>query len=198
MSNDKNLADVQPGGAVRLGEQAERARFEAWHCEKFKTRRQSGAPTRDIHNGVWADQYGPAEQQARWELWQAAWQAAFAARQPAGQEPVAVVGHDLTLHWTGTGSIAPLLKRHGIGPGSKLYAIPPVQAVDLGAVRSLLRRRIEQWRSHLPDDPGAPGTREIETKGEHDYNNDVRIYSEGIAVMQQVLALIDSQAVGNG
>ena len=73
----------------------------------------------------------------------------------------------------------------------------PAQAVDPGAVRALLRRRIEQWRSHLPADPGAPGTREIETKGEHDYNNDVRIYREGIAVMEDVLALIDSQAVGN-
>ncbi|AYZ71314.1 hypothetical protein EGY09_15385 [Stenotrophomonas maltophilia] len=74
----------------------------------------------------------------------------------------------------------------------------PAQAVDLGAVRALLQRRIEQWRSHLPADPGAPGTREIETKGEHDYNNDVRIYREGIAVMEEVLSKIDGQAVGNG
>lgn len=58
-------------------------------------------------------------------------QSIIAANQPSQREPVAVVGHDLTLHWTGTGSIAPLVKRHGIGPGSKLYAIPPVQAVDL-------------------------------------------------------------------
>ncbi|WP_401742037.1 hypothetical protein [Stenotrophomonas geniculata] len=79
-----------------------------------------------------------------------------------------------------------------------LYAAPPAQAVDLDAMRALLQRRIEQWRSHLPADPGAPGTREIETKGEHDYNNDVRIYREGIAVMEQVLSKIDSQAVGNG
>ncbi|WP_329770507.1 hypothetical protein [Stenotrophomonas maltophilia] len=81
---------------------------------------------------------------------------------------------------------------------AKSLAAPPAQAVDLGAVRALLERRIAQWRSHLPTDPGAPGTREIETKGEHDYNNDVRIYREGIAVMQEVLALTDSQAVGNG
>ncbi|WP_323157282.1 hypothetical protein [Stenotrophomonas maltophilia] len=74
----------------------------------------------------------------------------------------------------------------------------PAQAVDLGAVRALLQRRIEQWRSHLPADPGAPGTREIETKGEHDYNNDVRIYREGIAVMEEVLSKIGGQAVGNG
>lgn len=74
----------------------------------------------------------------------------------------------------------------------------PAQAVDLDAVRALLQRRIEQWRPHLPADPGAPGTREIETKGEHDYNNDVRIYREGIAVMEEVLSKIDGQAVGNG
>ncbi|OWB46494.1 hypothetical protein [Stenotrophomonas maltophilia] len=75
-------------------------------------------------------------------------------------------------------------------------AAPPAQVVDLDAVRALLQRRIEQWRSHLPADPGAPGTREIETKGEHDYNNDVRIYREGIAVMEEVLSKIDGQAVG--
>ncbi|WP_414490136.1 hypothetical protein [Stenotrophomonas maltophilia] len=75
-------------------------------------------------------------------------------------------------------------------------AAPPAQVVDLDAVRALLQRRIEQWRSHPPADPGAPGTREIETKGEHDYNNDVRIYREGIAVMEEVLSKIDSQAVG--
>lgn len=57
------------------------------------------------------------------------------------------------------------------------------------------KRRIEQWRSHLPADPGAPGTSEIETKGEHDYNNDVRIYREGIAVMEEVLSKIDGRAV---
>ncbi|WP_445392565.1 hypothetical protein ACUDTH_02900 [Stenotrophomonas pavanii] len=34
MSNDnKTLADVQPGGRVRLGDQAERARFEEWYVQ---------------------------------------------------------------------------------------------------------------------------------------------------------------------
>lgn len=74
----------------------------------------------------------------------------------------------------------------------------PAQAVDLSSVRALLQRRIEQWRSYLPADPDAPGTREIETKGERDYNNDVRIYREGIAVMEEVLSKIDGQAVVNG
>jgi len=33
-TNDKTLADVQPGGRVRLGDKAERARFEAWAEER--------------------------------------------------------------------------------------------------------------------------------------------------------------------
>ncbi len=117
-----------------------------------------------------------------------------AARQPVG-EPVAYIEHfadkvsrmEMTVPGLHLG-----LGRHPV------YANPPAQAVDLGAVRALLQRRIAQWRSHLPVDPGAPGTREIETKGEHDYNNDVRIYREGIAVMEEVLSKVDRQAVGNG
>ncbi|MEG0181977.1 MAG: hypothetical protein RR704_00775 [Stenotrophomonas sp.] len=65
-----------------------RAQFEAWHCEKFKTRWQTGAPTRDMHNGAYAEKYGPAEQQVRWEAWQGGWQAALAARRPGAQVPV--------------------------------------------------------------------------------------------------------------
>lgn len=130
-------------------------------------------------------------------------EAALAARQPVG-EPVAYmdlgaggymdVGTDLSNE-----ELEALPKgRHMLGiigtHGADGYK--PAQAVDLSPVRALLQRRIEQWRSHLPADPGAPGTREIETKGEHDYNNDVRLYREGIAVMEEVLAKVDSQAVG--
>jgi len=75
------LADARiPNSPSPAGQADVRAQFEAWHCEKFKTHWQTGAPTRDMHNGVLADKYGPAEQQARWDLWQAAWQAAIAAR----------------------------------------------------------------------------------------------------------------------
>lgn len=48
-----------------------RADFESWHRAKYKTKLQSGQPTRDMHNGVYAEQYGPEEQQERWEAWQA-------------------------------------------------------------------------------------------------------------------------------
>lgn len=118
-------------------------------------------------------------------------------RQPVG-EPVAEIGTVYGLFWYGADPVEEVVKRHGLKPGDLLYAAPPAQAVGLDAVRALLQRRIEQWRSHLPADPGAPGTREIATKGEHDYSNDVRIYREGIAVMEEVLAMTDSQAVGNG
>lgn len=53
--------------------------------------------------------------------------ATLAARQPVG-EPVAVVGGGFTLFWAGSGPIAPLVKRHGIKVGSKLYAAPPAPA----------------------------------------------------------------------
>lgn len=44
--------------------------FEAWHCEQYKTKHMTGAPTRDMHNGVRAEQYGSKKQQALWECWQ--------------------------------------------------------------------------------------------------------------------------------
>lgn len=84
-----------------------------------------------------------------------------------------------------------------------LYAASPEQGIDPGPVREFLRRRMAQWRSHLPSDPGAPGTVAISGDGEGGYNNDVRMYREGIALMDRVLALIDDQrdatpGVGNG
>nr|WP_258015750.1 hypothetical protein [Stenotrophomonas maltophilia] len=91
-----SLADVQHGGRVRLGDQAKRTRFEAWHCEKFKTRWLTGAPTRDMHNGAYAENYGPSEQQARWELWQAAWESALSAQpSPGGQDALSMIGANL-------------------------------------------------------------------------------------------------------
>lgn len=240
MSNDnKALADVQPGGRVRLGDQAERARFEAWG-------RTEGLP---LARG----KFGGYAFEVTAKAWRA-WQYLSAQPSPGGQDALAALQQDydkLLDSFNRQVEVAEkiagralqqddrieeleealaarqpvgepfgwwLVDDNGIGrlsrtppqdtieiyrntPGymaTPLYAAPPAQAVDLGAVRALLQRRIDQWRSHLPADPGAPGTREIETNGEHDYNNDVRIYREGIAVMEDVLSKIDSQAVGNG
>lgn len=73
-TNDKTLADVQPGGRVRLGDQPERARFEAWNRENW--------PNLDLSRGPLGD-YMQARVRSDWQLWQAA----LAARQPVG-EPV--------------------------------------------------------------------------------------------------------------
>ena len=56
----------------------EREAFEAWHRSKFATRHSTGQPTRDMHNGIYAEQYGPVHQQQMWEAWTA--RAALASR----------------------------------------------------------------------------------------------------------------------
>ncbi|WP_442247042.1 hypothetical protein ACS0OQ_04215 [Stenotrophomonas riyadhensis] len=68
MSTDKTLADAQPGGRVRLGDQAERPRFKAW----------------------W-DAARPLEGSAfHYEIAWAAWQAALSAQpSPGGQDALA-------------------------------------------------------------------------------------------------------------
>lgn len=53
-------------------EQARRAKFEAWHRDKFKTKWTTGQPTRDMHNGMYAEKYGPMNQQQMWEAFSAA------------------------------------------------------------------------------------------------------------------------------
>lgn len=261
-TDNKTLADVQPGGRVRLGDQAERARFEEW------------AISRGWSIQRWADglqRYCSCNTERMWEAFQAGLSAqpspggqgdtqhvlvnaahlervlvcaegnhfddcmadrtttitraieqmreALAARQPVSEtdayqqgfrdgqdrtctvvarQPVGEPVAEIFAAFRPDGSLAGTAftaEAAGYWSGCKVvrYTAPPAKAVDLDAVRALLERRIAQWRSHLPADPGAPGTREIQAKGEHDYNNDVRIYREGIAVMAEVLHLIDSQ-----
>lgn len=62
-TDNKTLADVQPGGRVRLGDQAERARFEAWNRENW--------PNLDLSRGALGD-YTQARVRSDWQLWQAA------------------------------------------------------------------------------------------------------------------------------
>ncbi|WP_414555738.1 hypothetical protein [Stenotrophomonas forensis] len=60
-ANPKTLADVQPGGRVRLGDQAERAKFEAW------------AESEGEGIGRWPDGFYIREcTQVAWESWKAA------------------------------------------------------------------------------------------------------------------------------
>jgi len=132
-------------------------------------------------------------------------QAALASRQPVG-EPVACRYRHRRKNgqwfpWNYTDSVpSQCIKGYEY---EALYTAPPAQGIDLGAVRDLLQRRRAQWASHLPEDPNAPGTRAIRTivpphwtEGETDYNNDVALNRQGIAVMDEALALIDGKAVG--
>lgn len=81
MSTDKTtLADVQPGGMVRLGDPAERARFEAW----VKNHVSSLARAAD---GDYASNFTHA-------LW-SAWQAALSTHpSPGGQDALAALQQD--------------------------------------------------------------------------------------------------------
>nr|WP_312456703.1 hypothetical protein [Stenotrophomonas pavanii] len=69
MSNDKTtLADAQPGGRVRLGDQAERARFEAWaHAQSYR-----GGNIMADRDSAHPDVYADPIAQLTWKSWQAA------------------------------------------------------------------------------------------------------------------------------
>ena len=73
------------------GAEAERAAFEAWHRSKFATKHCTGQPTRDMHNGIYAEKYGPENQQLMWEAWRAAIAADRKAQAAAVQQPVAPI-----------------------------------------------------------------------------------------------------------
>lgn len=83
MSNqNKTLADVQPGGRVRLGDQGVRARFEAWAEERELDTAKCSA---DGMKGDYADL------NTDW-CW-AAWQAALPAQpSPGGQDALDCIG----------------------------------------------------------------------------------------------------------
>ena len=52
--------------------EARRAKFEAWHRENFKTKYSNGHPTRDMHNGKYAERYTVDREQDRWLAYNAA------------------------------------------------------------------------------------------------------------------------------
>ena len=72
-TDNKTLADVQPGGRVRLGDQAERARFEAWAEPRKHTLARWGDSPGDVKPlfviEVPGNYISPAAQ-AAWEAWQ--------------------------------------------------------------------------------------------------------------------------------
>lgn len=80
-TDNKTLADVQPGGRVRLGDQAERARFEAWAEDRELGTAKCSA---DGMKGDYADL------NTDW-CW-AAWRAALSAQpSPGGQGELAAL-----------------------------------------------------------------------------------------------------------
>lgn len=76
MSTDNTLADVQPGGRVRLGDQAERARFEAWpQAREFEIQKDgSGEYLSEVTHGAWlawkylSAQPSPGGQEYAWNI----------------------------------------------------------------------------------------------------------------------------------
>lgn len=72
-TDNKTLADVQPGGMVRLGDQAERAWFEAWAEPRKHTLTRWGDSPGDVKplfvSEVPGNYISPAAQ-AAWEAWQ--------------------------------------------------------------------------------------------------------------------------------
>ncbi|WP_426355627.1 hypothetical protein ACN9MD_09540 [Stenotrophomonas maltophilia] len=84
MSTDKTLADAQPGGRVRLGDQAERARFEAWaHAQSYR-----GGNIMADRDSAHPDVYADPIAQLTWKSWQAA---LSAQPSPGGQDALAVI-----------------------------------------------------------------------------------------------------------
>lgn len=141
-----------------------REKFEAWAKRR----------------GLWVNQH---PQNPGWYLveetrglW-AAWQAALAARQPVGQEPVAwMTHHDEPMLYPTCSEAAAYCDDDE--PPIPLYAAPPAQAVDLGQLQRFAphpENRAFGWME---------GMRE-EASGDWLHIDDVR-------------ALIDSKAVGNG
>ncbi|OWB46087.1 hypothetical protein [Stenotrophomonas maltophilia] len=177
MSNDKTtLADVQPGGRVRLGDQAEKARFEQHRGGDFELDAQ-GYYTNPRTAQDWA-----------------MWQAAIAARQPVGEQ----VGY-VTFRDGRFGSCLfqtrEMAESHDStavagGPGNSeivpLYR-SPAQAVDLDDFKALYRayvRLLESGRDRIRDLGGACDPVDVMEANDVD--------------LQAARRVLDRQAVGNG
>jgi hypothetical protein len=70
--------------------------------------------------------------------------------QPVVSEPVAVVAKDYAIFWAGSGPISPIVKKHDLRPGSKLYATPQVstkiaQMTDAQKEHLIGRFFSEEW-----------------------------------------------------
>lgn len=223
MSNDKTtLAGVQPGGMVRLGDRAEKARFEAFLSRNPLTALCAGTAW-EVWQAALAAQPSPGGQGVGvsisdddravlqrlqdalptagingWakgvEVLERLLRDSLAARQPVGSEPITVEAvatvrrnsdGDRYIEWLTEGGIGdlevgdalmvsdrPITDEDGSG---EVFAAPPAQAVDLGALERV-RNTLHEMSKQVPDDWCEPV----------------------IELQREVQGLIDSQAMGNG
>lgn len=205
-ADNKTLADVQPGGRVRLADQAERARFEAFLRRNPLTALCAGTAW-EVWQAALSAQPSPADQDARAQFeeyrggdcerdaqgyyvnartaqdW-AMWQAALAARQPVGA-PTVVAHRYIQRHQSAEYSVwlngdadetYVEAERQGLGRIERAYATPPAQAVDLANV---IDQIAQQWDGCSYDAVGET-------------------IDVGQAIRAAGKRLIDSKAVGNG
>ncbi|WP_447898030.1 hypothetical protein [Stenotrophomonas sepilia] len=145
MSNDKTtLADVQPGGRVRLWDQAERAQFEAWaHAQSYR-----GGNIMADRDAVHPDVYADPIAQLTWKSWKAA---LSAQPSPSGQDALheavgRIFGCDGSP-WR-TRDVAAVLRDY-----AALAARQPVGQIDEAAVLRRAATVLYMWE----DDPNLTG-----------------------------------------
>ena len=244
-TDKKTLADVQPGGRVRLVDQAERARFEAWvknHVSSL-ARAADGEYASNFTHALWSAwqaalsaQPSPGGQRGVWmlpddarivgviadsiergkldhpgfhrntqlgEVLRRVLSAALAARQPVG-EPV-VVAHRYIQRYQSAEHSAWLsgdadetyveAERQGFGRIERAYAAPPAQAaqaVDLGGNEGYGTRYVPPEQAV---DLGQFRDSVVQAISNVSYMTG---YGPAYEKLTELLALIDSQAVGNG
>lgn len=130
--------------------------FEAWHCEQYKTKHMTGAPTRDMHSGMLDENYCSKKSQALWECWQSTGGDVAKVEAlkdgieliEAGKLPVAVLYKDgtvLTKEECGTAFDVcckvetPLFTRSDAGEVERLSAIVEQQKSLIASLRAELR-----------------------------------------------------------
>lgn len=202
MSNDnKTLADAQPGGRVRLGDQLPPLPYPNYPVSK--TGLQNNAYTAsqmwDYARAALSAQPSPGGQDALAEAARrvisdidsgdyhgeiseatyAALEDTLAARQPVGEPVFQVVEGPGEHRPRGTRQL-----REFPPIGTKLYAAPPAQAVDLGQFRPMVEEFRHNWANY---------GRTMTAAGK-----DTSTARQNVDAADRLLALIDSQAVGNG
>ncbi|EMI48766.1 hypothetical protein C405_14623 [Stenotrophomonas maltophilia AU12-09] len=148
MSNDnKTLADVQPGGRVRLGDQAERARFEEWYVQNAFDYEANPIGSRDC------------------ALMRKAWNAALSAQpSPSGQDALAA---ELLAHAEGLERMAADDRETGLSIEQAIEdgeGYTPDEAADIAAGLQHDAERGEETAALLRKAATALAARQPEVK----------------------------------